>query len=103
MSMEATSGKNPINHVGKIYNLLSNQMAHDIVKEVEGVNQAHLMILSQIGVPIDQPKAASAQIILEKGYEMNKVRGEVQGVMDTWLADINKITEMLITGKLRTF
>lgn len=103
MSMEATSGKNPINHVGKIYNLLSNQMANDIIKEVEGVNQVHLMILSQIGVPIDQPKAASAQLILEKGYQMNKVRSEVQGVMDTWLADINKITEMLIQGKLRTF
>jgi S-adenosylmethionine synthetase len=103
MSMEATSGKNPINHVGKIYNLLSTQMANDIVKEVEGVNQAHLMILSQIGAPIDLPKAASAQLILEKGYEMSKVRSEVQGVMDTWLADINKITEMLIKGKLRTF
>ena len=103
MSMEATSGKNPINHVGKIYNLLSNQMANDIVKEVEGVNQVHLMILSQIGAPIDQPKAASAQIILDKGYEMSKVRSEVQGVMDTWLADINKITEMLIKGKVRTF
>ena len=103
MSMEATSGKNPINHVGKIYNLLSNQMANDIVREVEGVNQAHMMILSQIGSHIDQPKAASAQLILEKGYEMNKVKNEVQGVMDTWLADINKITEMLIKGKLRTF
>ena len=103
MSMEATSGKNPINHVGKIYNLLSTQMANDIIKEVEGVNQTHLMILSQIGAPIDQPKAASAQLILEKGYHMNEVRSEVQGVMDTWLADINKITEMLIHGKLRTF
>ncbi|MDD3753225.1 MAG: methionine adenosyltransferase [Methanobacterium sp.] len=103
MSMEATSGKNPINHVGKIYNLLSNEMASAIVKEVEGVNQVHMMILSQIGSPIDKPRAASAQLILEKGYEMSKVKNEVQGVMDSWLADINKITEMLIQGKLRTF
>src|SRR4030067_406644 len=34
MSMEATSGKNPLNHVGKIYNLLSTQMSRDIVKEI---------------------------------------------------------------------
>jgi len=34
---------------------------------------------------------------------MSEVKSEVQGVMDTWLADINKITEMLIKGKLRTF
>ena len=35
MSMEATSGKNPINHIGKIYNLLSTQMARDIVKQFQ--------------------------------------------------------------------
>ena len=39
MSMEATSGKNPINHVGKIYNLLSNKMAEDITREIEEIQQ----------------------------------------------------------------
>lgn len=103
MSMEATSGKNPINHVGKIYNLLSNEMAADITKEVEGVKQVHILTLSQIGKPIDQPKAASAQIIPEEGYSLNSVAADVEGIMDSWLGNINKITEMLVEGKLRTF
>jgi S-adenosylmethionine synthetase len=103
MSMEATSGKNPINHVGKIYNLLSNQMAGDIVESVEGVKQVHIMILSQIGKPIDHPKAATAQVILEDGYTMDEVTGKVSGVMDAWLEDIPSITEMLVKGQLRTF
>ncbi|HYA54287.1 MAG TPA: methionine adenosyltransferase, partial [Thermoplasmata archaeon] len=33
MSLEASAGKNPVNHVGKIYNLLGNLIANDIVKE----------------------------------------------------------------------
>ena len=33
MSMEATSGKNPINHIGKIYNLLSTQIAQRVRHE----------------------------------------------------------------------
>ena len=103
MSMEATSGKNPINHVGKIYNLLSNKMANDIAKDVEGVKQVHIMLLSQIGQPIDHPKAASAQIILEDGYKMESVNKDVEGVMDSWLQDIGKITEMMVEGKVRTF
>ena len=41
MSMEATSGKNPINHVGKIYNILCTQMAKDIVDNVEGIKQVN--------------------------------------------------------------
>ena len=103
MSMEATSGKNPINHVGKIYNLLSNKMAEQITSEVDGIQQIHIMILSQIGKPIDHPKAASAQIIVEDGYSISSVHKDVQGVMDNWLEDVGKITEMMVKGKIRTF
>jgi len=103
MSMEATSGKNPINHVGKIYNLLSNKMAEQITSEVDGIQQIHIMILSQIGKPIDHPKAASAQIIVEDGYSISSVHKDVEGVMDNWLEDIGKITEMMVKGKIRTF
>ncbi len=103
MSMEATSGKNPINHVGKIYNLLSNKMAQDITKELDGVKQVHVMLLSQIGKPIDHPKAASAQIIVEEGYSVESVNKDVEGIMNNWLEDIGKITEMMVEGKIRTF
>jgi S-adenosylmethionine synthetase len=103
MSMEATSGKNPINHVGKIYNLLSNKMAQDITKELDGVKQVHIMLLSQIGKPIDHPKAASAQIIVEDGYSMGSVNSDVEGIMNNWLENIGKITEMMVEGKIRTF
>ena len=36
MSMEATSGKNPVNHIGKIYNLLSTEVAESVVEEEIG-------------------------------------------------------------------
>jgi len=103
MSMEATSGKNPINHVGKIYNLLSNKMANDIVKEVDGVQQVHIMLLSQIGKPVDQPKAASSQVILKEGYKEELVHREIQSIIDIWLDNITTITELLVKGKLQTF
>ena len=103
MSMEATSGKNPINHVGKIYNILSNEIANDVVANVEGIKQINLMILSQIGKPIDQPKAASAGLILEDGYDMDKVSPQVNKIIDNWLEDISSITEKVVQGKARTF
>ena len=103
MSMEATSGKNPINHVGKIYNILSNEIANDVINSVEGIKQVHLMILSQIGKPIDQPKAASSQIILEEGYVLDDVNKKVEYIIDKWLEDISVITENVVKGKARTF
>ncbi|MGB9977774.1 methionine adenosyltransferase [Methanobacterium sp.] len=103
MSMEATSGKNPINHVGKIYNLLSNKIANDITEEVEGVKQVHIMLLSQIGKPINLPKAASVQLILENGYQLESVNKQVEEITDSWLENITSITDMLVAGKIRTF
>lgn len=103
MSMEATSGKNPINHVGKIYNLLSTKIANDISDNVEGVKEVQIMLLSQIGKPINDPKAASAQIILEDGYKMETVSKEVEQIVDSWLDNITSITDLLVKGKLKTF
>jgi S-adenosylmethionine synthetase len=103
MSMEATSGKNPINHIGKIYNLLSTQMARDIVKQVPEVQDVYIRLLSQIGKPIDQPLVASAQIIPREGTSFAKVKAEAEVVMDDWLSNVTKITEMVIKGELDTF
>jgi len=103
MSMEATSGKNPINHVGKIYNLLANQIAHDCYSAIEGIMEVYVRILSQIGKPIDEPKALSIQIVPEKGYDVDKMELKAKTIAEEWLNDITKITEMVISGEISTF
>ncbi|MCM1987180.1 methionine adenosyltransferase [Methanococcoides seepicolus] len=103
MSMEATSGKNPINHIGKIYNLLSTQMARDVVSAVDEVSDVHIKLLSQIGMPIDQPLVASAQVIPEDGANFAAIRSEAEVVIDDWLENITKITDMVVKGELDTF
>ena len=61
-SLEAACGKNPISHVGKIYNVLALLTAQRLVGEIEGVAEATVYILSQIGKPLDQPLVANARI-----------------------------------------
>ncbi|MDO5826544.1 MAG: methionine adenosyltransferase [Methanosphaera sp.] len=103
MSMEATSGKNPINHVGKIYNLLSNEITKEVVSDVEGVQNIDMIILSQIGKPIDQPRTATAHIQTEEGYSIDDVEDDVTKIIDKWLANITDIKDFMLEGKLRTF
>ena len=103
MSMEATSGKNPINHVGKIYNLLSNEITKEVVSDVEGVQNIDMIILSQIGKPIDQPRTATAHIQTEEGYKVEDVEDDVAKIIDKWLANITDIKDFMLEGKLRTF
>ena len=104
MSMEAASGKNPVTHVGKLYNLLSMKIAEDIIGATGGdVEEARVRILAQIGHPIDQPLLASTNLIMADGVPLSKVKGEVEGVVDDWLANIDRITELLLQGKINTY
>src|SRR3990172_2980093 len=103
MSMEATSGKNPINHVGKLYNLLSNKIANDIAENVHGIEDVYIRILSQIGHPIDEPLISIAHVIPKDGANMKAIKSESEAIIDKWLADITKITEMITRGELDTF
>jgi S-adenosylmethionine synthetase len=104
MSLEASAGKNPVNHVGKIYNLLGNLIASDIVKETGGnVKEVHVRILSQIGKPVDQPQVLSLQILPADGVKLSAVKSKAEGVANTWLDQIDTIPRRLLTGKLTVF
>ena len=54
MSLEAVAGKNPISHVGKIYNLKAQEIAENINKLFK-VKEVQVQLLSQIGKPISEP------------------------------------------------
>ncbi len=103
MSMEAAAGKNPINHVGKIYNVLAGEAADKIYCEVGGIKEVYLKILSQIGKPIDQPLVADVQLITEKGEISGKMKTEIHGIIDEQLAEIKRISAQIIDGKATLF
>jgi S-adenosylmethionine synthetase len=103
MSMEATSGKNPVNHIGKIYNLLATDIAETVVDEVEGIREIRIRLLSQIGQPIDRPHVADASLVTDAGIEVGDIEPAVEGIIDRELADVTSITERVIDGELSTF
>jgi len=103
MSMEATSGKNPINHIGKIYNILSTQLAQECVKKVDGIDEIYIRLLSQIGKPIDRPLVASIQVLTSPDLELHRIQGDIEAIIDEGLANVTCITEKIIMGEIRTF
>jgi S-adenosylmethionine synthetase len=103
MSMEATSGKNPINHIGKIYNLLSTEIAESVVQDVDGIQQLQVRLLSQIGRPIDHPHVADTMVITEDGTDIDDIQDEIEATIDDELANVTAITQRIIDGELSTF
>jgi S-adenosylmethionine synthetase len=102
-SMEATAGKNPVNHTGKILNALAVLTAREIVKECPSVKESYVRILSRIGKPIDQPLIASAAVVLEDGGKISKINGDIESIMNDSLDDIRRVTNMILQKKVELF
>jgi S-adenosylmethionine synthetase len=65
MTLEAAAGKNPRNHVGKIYSIAAQQIANRLAATVPGVHNAQVYIVSQIGKPIDTEAVVDIQVVAE--------------------------------------
>jgi len=99
-SSEAAAGKNPVSHVGKIYNLLSFKIADRICRGVSGVDEVYVWLLSKIGMPIDQPAIASAQLVLSKATRIEEVSDQVRDIIDDELSKLDSFCKDLVEGKI---
>jgi S-adenosylmethionine synthetase len=66
MTMESVAGKNPVNHVGKLYNIIAGLIADDVVRAVPAVAACECYLVSRIGHPIDDPDIADLRVRLRE-------------------------------------
>lgn len=96
MSLEAAAGKNPTRHVGKIYNVLANIIASDIVKKLK-IKEIYVKILSRIGNPIDKPLVVNIQTPFDIS---NREKEEIRRIAEQWFDNIKDVTELIIEEKV---
>jgi len=99
-SEEAAAGKNPVSHVGKIYNLLSFKIAKEIYDQISGLEEVYVWLLSQIGRPINDPKIAAAQVVLSGGNNLESVKKQIEEVVNKELDNIKSFCQDLANGKV---
>ncbi len=97
---EAAAGKNPVSHVGKIYNLLTYEIAQHVYQKLTGLKEVYVWLLSQIGSPINQPKVARVELILDKGVELKTVSKRATEIVRSELNNIDDFTKRLTEGKI---
>lgn len=96
VSMEAAAGKNPVTHVGKLYNITATRIANDIVKTYD-VEEAYVKMLSQIGRPITDPLVVGISIV------GGNVDSGVEEIVKEHLEKIGKIKDEILAGKISVF
>ena len=102
-SLEAACGKNPISHVGKVYNVLAMLAARDIVTRVPTVREATVYLLSQIGAPLDQPLVATVQVRPTTGALTRSIQADVRAVLDENLAQVHQVRERILAREFPLF
>ncbi len=104
MSLEAAAGKNPVTHVGKIYNVAAFQIAEDIARKFPEVRDCEVYLLSEIGKPIDLPKVASIKMTTSDGG-VEHLKKDVRALADEWLERIGQgeIMNLLLARKATVF
>ena len=100
MSSEAAAGKNPVSHVGKIYNFLSYRIADRVCEKVNGVDEVYIWLVSNIGEPINEPAVCSAQVIPAEGADLKEITPQIQEIMAYELEHLDQFCNDLATGKI---
>jgi S-adenosylmethionine synthetase len=100
ISSEAAAGKNPVSHVGKIYNALSYKIAERIIEDINGIKETYVWLLSTIGNPINEPSVVSAQIIPESSINLESVKKNINEIIEHEFEHLDKFTYDLAKGKI---
>jgi S-adenosylmethionine synthetase len=103
-SLEAAAGKNPVSHVGKVYNVMALLIAQDIVAKVPAVRDVSVYILSQIGHPLDQPLMATATVHPKNAGLTQDAKVDVEAIIAEHLQnDPARIRVKLASGALKMY
>jgi len=103
MSSEAAAGKNPVSHVGKIYNALSYRLANRIIDDVPGIKETYVWLLSRIGKPINEPSVVSAQVIPEENVNMSTVTKQINEIIGYEFEHLSEFTDELAKGLIALY
>jgi S-adenosylmethionine synthetase len=104
MSLEAAAGKNPVNHIGKIYNVVATELAQLIYTKVPNVREVYVRLLGQIGRPIDDPLIADVSLLMERGVSVSSnAKAEITSIVDEYLSKLPQLTERFLIGAVQLF
>jgi S-adenosylmethionine synthetase len=101
MSMEALAGKNPVSHVGKIYNLLAGRLAGRLVEQMEEVSEAYCYMVSQIGKPVGEPQQVEVRLRLADGAVLNQLQRRVFDLTAQALEEAKGLWREVLAGELK--
>jgi S-adenosylmethionine synthetase len=103
MSLEAAAGKNPVSHVGKIYNVVARDVAETLVAIVPEIVCVHCLMLSRIGAPVTSPSLVHVKLATRERIPVDSFKRQVEDVVVGCLSRIPKLIDDFVAGAIALF
>jgi S-adenosylmethionine synthetase len=103
MSIEAAAGKNPMTHVGKIYNVLACDIADGLTVEVPEIADAHCLMVSQSGAPVTRPALVQLKLETRDGQPLGSLRPDVEEIVAAHLTHAPQLNNDFVSGTIELF
>ena len=100
MTMESVAGKNPVTHVGKLYNLCASLLSDAVVQQLPGVMSASCSLVSEIGCPIHQPEIVDIRVRTRDGRPPSDFAPPITEIAHDHLERIHTLSDQLLDGNL---
>jgi S-adenosylmethionine synthetase len=103
MSMESVAGKNPVSHVGKIYNIAATRIAADLVARIPAFESVTCHLVSRLGRRVSDPQLVHLQSHLARGAAVADVQDAAQAIVIDHLARLSLLYEECLAGTAPIF
>lgn len=103
MTMESVAGKNPVSHVGKLYNIAAQSLAKNLVEEMSSVLEAHCLLVSRIGHPVNDPQIISVQVHTVDDCSVEQMIPQIRDIVNAELSGINELWKKVTARQLMLY
>jgi S-adenosylmethionine synthetase len=103
MSLEAAAGKNPVTHVGKLYNAVAREIAEALIASIPKFTGAHCLMVSRIGAPVNRPALMQVRLATTDELPVAQLKQRVQEIAADHLSRFPKLIDDCIAGTIEVF
>lgn len=100
MTMESVAGKNPVSHVGKIYNIAAHMLANDLMRSIAALQGVECFLVSRVGRPVRAPQLLHLRCWLASGVGVEEIQPQLDEVIETRLDSLARLYEELLSGRI---
>ncbi len=91
MSLEAVAGKNPVTHVGKLYNVTASSISTAIVERFPEIAAARCVLVSQIGRPVREPRLVDVVVEAPERWPLAERRPRIEELIHDHLGRLERM------------